>query len=203
MSVNEVSWAPRATQRSIKRLYENEASGLLDAEIVDDVGLTLLLRCESILQVDRAVRCGIISCPRCQHGKQTEFRRGEDDLQCPECGWAATWKDYWRTFKGQQLNAGGAGAFFREYTETYPRARSPKEKVLIIDRLIHAFHFNTGGLPSRAACANLIEGKLSTVIQFLDRLSAGEDQSELRKTRAEWRESVAAIRTRNAKGSSG
>ena len=195
-------WAPRVSQRAIRRLYESEASGLLDEEIVDDVGVSLLLRCESILQIAQAVVDGQVGCPRCEgSGKRTTFpREGEAPLLCPVCGWTMTWDAYWRTFKGQQLNAGGAASFFRDYVEAYPRSRSYQEKVIAIDRLIHAFHHNVSGIPCRAACVNLIQGKLSTVIQFLDELSSGEPGSDSTRTRNEWRHIVGAIRDRNASG---
>lgn len=109
-----------------------------------------------------------------------------------------TWDEYWKTFKGQQLNAGGAASFFRDYVDAYPRSRSHQAKALAIDRLIHAFHHDVSGIPCRAACVNLIQGKLSTVIQFLDELSAGEPGSDFTRTRDEWRHMVGAIRARNA-----
>ena len=123
MGVEEVSWAPRVSQRAIRKLYESEACGLLDKEVVDDVGMTLLLRCEDILQIDQAVAYGVITCPRCErNGTSTTFQRnGDEPLQCPTCEWSITWQDYHRTFKGQQLSAGGAGPFFREYVESYPK----------------------------------------------------------------------------------
>jgi hypothetical protein len=71
---------------------------------------------------------------------------------------------------------------------------------LAIDRLTHAFHHNVSGMPCRAACVNLIQGKLSTVIQFLDELSSGEPGSDSTRTRNEWRHIVGAIRDRNASG---
>lgn len=151
MDVEEVSWAPRVSQRAVRRLYESEACGLLDKELVDEVGIALLLRCEDILQIDQAVAYGVIVCPRCKRkGILTTFRRDKDEpLRCPRCPWSITWQAYHRTFKGQQLSAGGAGPFFKEYVESYPRARSYAKKILVIDRLIHAFHFNAAGSPPR------------------------------------------------------
>ena len=110
-----------------------------------------------------------------------------EPLECPACAWSTTWQAYHRTFKGQQLSAGGAGPFFRQYAESYPRARSYSKKVLLIDRLIHAFHCNAAGVATRAACVNLIEGRRSSVVRFLDELSAGETNPKLLRNRDEWR----------------
>jgi len=47
----EVHWAPPVSKEKIRRLYESDASGLRDDELLDDVGITLYLRCKSILTV--------------------------------------------------------------------------------------------------------------------------------------------------------
>ena len=47
----EVRWTPRATKRQIRRLYESDARGLLDENLLDEVGVQLCLRCENIMTV--------------------------------------------------------------------------------------------------------------------------------------------------------
>lgn len=70
--------------------------------------------------------------------------------------------------------------------------------MLAIDRLIHAFHFSMKDrpeLPTRPACVNLIEGKLTDVIQFLNGLSFGEmNRPELLATRSEWEGNLEEMR---------
>jgi hypothetical protein len=57
-------WAPRLPQRLVARLYETDARGILDEELIDEVGYGLLARVESILTATEASR-GRVRCPRC------------------------------------------------------------------------------------------------------------------------------------------
>lgn len=190
----EVRWAPRISKDSVRRLYESEARGMLDGELLDDVGVALLLRCQSILDVHEAKR-GRVRCPRCDRAgrrtiiERTPGRGHTDVMACPACGWSILWREYLRTFKRRQLNSGGAVKAFETYVSDCPRARTPREKMLLVDRLIHEFHCSSRDEPgraTRAVGANLIKGKLDDVIEFLDRLSAGP--GDRKRTRDDWRE---------------
>lgn len=198
----EVHWSPRVRKNSIRRLYESDAKGVLDEELVDDVGISLFARCQDILTVDEA-RKGRIRCPRCRgEGRDTVFDRPrhvdgdvrDQVLRCPLCGWRTTWGQYQRTFQRRQLNLGGARAFFEGYVREYPKARTARVKMLAIDRLIHGFHFSLlqdPGRPTRPAGVNLIEGRLTDVVQFLDALSYGPHlPPEVEAQRTRWRELV-------------
>ena len=99
--VDEIKWAPRVPKRKIRNLYESEASGLLDEDFLNDVGLSLYLRCESILTVGQAQR-GEVLCPRCQNsGYRSAItrrsHRNEEMLKCPKCSWHTTWGAYFKT----------------------------------------------------------------------------------------------------------
>jgi hypothetical protein len=201
-----VRWAPRIPKRKLRRLYESDAKGLLDEGLLNDVGISLLLRCESILTVARARR-GEVKCPQCAEADNEtwiERSRGNGDprdqaLACPRCGWRITWGEYARSFKRAQLNAGGAVEAFESYARDYPAARTPQMRFVAVDRLIHAFHYSLRsrpGLPTRPAGVNLIEGKLGDVIQFLDELTYGESSApESVQTRAAWQAEMARYHT--------
>jgi len=121
---SEIQWSPRVPKRKIRRLYESDAKGLLDDELLDDVGITLLLRCRDILIIDEA-KHGRVKCPRCAKQRQhTIIERppgtGKGDardqvLTCPNCGWQITWGEYALSYKRKQLNAGGATKAFEAY----------------------------------------------------------------------------------------
>ncbi len=190
---DELDWGPRVPKHKIRRLYEADAQGIVDQDLLDDVGTTLWVRCRSILTI-YAAQHGRVACPRCQRRGQVsvimrEPRSGDprdEVLTCPACGWTITWGDYNGSYKRKQLNPGGAVTAFRHYLETYPRLRRPREKMLAIDRLIHEFHFSLRArpdLPTRPVAVNLIQGKLTDVEAFLDALSAGPDlPAEVRAT---------------------
>lgn len=195
---DEITWAPRVSKEMIRRLYESDARGLLDEELLDEVGIALYLRVRSILDVAEAKR-GRVRCPRCDaRGRETIIERPprasgdvrDGVIACDVCGWQVTWGDYSRSFRRRQLNAGGAVSAFDAYLQRYPLARTPKERLLAIDRLIHAFHYSLTGrpdLPSRPVGVNLIEGRLTDVIAFLNALTYGDASSpDLREGRERW-----------------
>jgi len=74
----EIRWASRVPKRKIRELYDSEASGLVDGDLLDDVGISLYLRCESILAVGQAQRgqvLGMSACPPPTDGQTCELLR--------------------------------------------------------------------------------------------------------------------------------
>ncbi len=47
-------WAGRVSRHKIVKLYKTDARGIVDPELIDEVGTWLLLRCESILMATEA-----------------------------------------------------------------------------------------------------------------------------------------------------
>jgi hypothetical protein len=201
---SEIRWSPRVPKWKIRRLYELDARGILDEELLDDVGFTLLLRCRDIVTIDEARR-GRVKCPRCAtQRKRTIIERtyGEGDVRdevitCPECGWRITWGEYALSFKRKQLNSGGALTAFERYIRGFRAAQRPQQKMLAIDRLIHEFHYSLRAqpdLPCRPVGVNLIQGKLGDVVRFLDELTYGRQTTEgLEENRAARLEEMAKI----------
>ncbi|MBI3947583.1 MAG: hypothetical protein HY321_16795 [Armatimonadetes bacterium] len=181
-------WAPRVPQALIRRFYEADAQGICDEDLINEVGYALLARCESFITANRA-REGELPCPWC--GGTV---RGEEILRCP-CGWELPWADYFRTIQHKQLS--GAEPVleqFRSFVARFPPAPALKERVLLIDRLVHGFHvyLRTGGV-TRPVAVNLIEGRLSEVVTFLDSLAYGEGGTPgLSATKSEWDEGIRA-----------
>jgi hypothetical protein len=130
-------------------------------------------------------------------GKETVIQRvrakgdpRDEVITCPECGWQVTWGEYAATYKRKQLNIGGAEGAFAAYVQSYEAARTPKAKMLAIDRLIHEFHYSLRDrpwLPTRSVGPNLIQGKLTDILQFLDELTYGPDTAqEMQEQRTDW-----------------
>jgi hypothetical protein len=59
-----VRWAPRVASAKIHKLYQTDALGIVDEELIDLVGVALFARCQSILTVTEAA-AGRVACPRC------------------------------------------------------------------------------------------------------------------------------------------
>jgi len=195
----DVCWSPRVPKWKVRRLYQLEARGIYDDELLDDVGWTLYLRCRDILTIRDALN-GTVKCPRCAQARHTtlilrQTQAREEVLLCPTCGWHLTWYEYHETFKREQLNPGGAVEAFAVFVHDFDAARTSQAKMLAIDRVIHAFHYSLRvqpDLPTRPAGVNLIEGKLTDVVQFLDELSGVENSPAIQQTDAEWRANFTA-----------
>jgi hypothetical protein len=196
----EVRWPRRVPKQLIRRLYEHDARGIVDAEAIDRVGWMLHERCRAILVVEEARR-GRVLCPRCERAGVVSHALRDPDrdapFTCGSCGWSTTWREYASTYKRRQLNLGGAGPAFRRFVEEYPRLGDPRERMLAIDRLIHAFHYSLRerpDVPTRAAGVNVIEGKLSDVVAFLDSLAYSEASAcGTGETRRAWRRELDAL----------
>lgn len=199
---DRIKWAPKVPQRKIRRLYELEAKGIIDEELIDEVAYALYARCESILTVTEASR-GRVKCPVCGNiilRKVLGNGSRDEILECDRCSWRITWGDYHKTYNKKQLHGGNAVEIFRNFVKTLPRAARPQEKMLLIDRLLHEFHtFHKGNSVyyTRPVAANLIEGTMTEVIRFLDELTYGaESPTERRTVKETWRRRLKLRRCR-------
>lgn len=171
--ISPIQWAPKVKQDKLRRLYVSDASGIRDEELVNDVGLDLYLRCQSILDVTAAVK-GAVRCHGC--GALIEHHQ-EPMLCCSACGWRVVWKDYQRSYREKQLFGGAALPFFQAYVAQFRIEASYREKMLAIDELIHQFHWyqkadQLSPQAVRPTAANLIVGRgMREVLAFLDSLT--------------------------------
>ncbi len=174
-------WAPRVRPEKLRRLYRDEARGILDESLLDDIGTTLFCRCRDILIVSDAAE-GRVRCARC--GEVIARHRDVPNAQiaCPVCGWSVIWSDYLKTYRHHELYARGIEDAIREFMTGWERARSPREKMRLIDRLIHVWHWETrrDKQTGRPAAVNLIEGSRRQVLAFLDELGS-ENLRQYRK----------------------
>ena len=190
----DVVWSPRVSKWKLRRLYQRVAEGIWDDELIDDVGMTLFMRCRDILRIHRAKSERVVTCPQCDRSGTLSLvprpRDRESPICCPICGWSMTWLAYQRTFKRRQLNPGGAVVYFQTFVDGYPKARTPRGKLLAIDRVIHAFHYSLKDQPdlaTRPAGVNLVEGKLTDVAALLDELSGLDLPPRMQEESRTWR----------------
>ncbi len=180
-------WAPRVRQDRIRRLYEQDARGIADEDLINNVGYALLSWCQSFLAATAAVQ-GQALCPVCE---RTVLHTGlrEALLECT-CGWSLTWKDYFATIQHKQLSgAEPVVQLFQHFVTGFSAARSPREKLILIDQLLHGFHWYHHHGYTQPVAVNLIEGKLADVIAFLDRLTYGTASTiGIHQTFTEWME---------------
>jgi hypothetical protein len=205
MTINnraEIKWAPKVSLSNIRRLYLQEARGLCDDDLIDEVGTSLYSRCESILEFTEAT-CGRVRCKRCaQVGIisliERQTRKPGELVKCPACGWQVRWRVYVSEAEktGGNLHAGNAGNAFERFVKTYPHYQTGREKILAIDLLIHEFHWmllkeNQDGrtsVPHKPAGLNLLQGSTNQILEFLNLLTYGENTApELLVNREWWR----------------
>lgn len=186
-NLEKIRWAPRLSQARLWQLYQSDARGLLDEELLAEVGFTLLQRCTSI---DRVTR-GEVECPRCGQvfavREPGQWGERAGSLPCPaSCGWSTTREVYHASWRHRDLLAVKAFSPLVAYLRDYPKAGTPQARMLCIDCLIHAFHWDAElDLPNRAFANNLIEGKFEDVVALLDRLSAVDPAAK-----QHWRETI-------------
>ena len=191
------TWAGRVPRRKIAELYKKDALGIRDEDLIDEVGIGLLVRIREIFRA-RDANSGLARCPICRRGIAHDFDKAFL-LRCESCNWELTWAEYQESFRGKHLIAAGMTAFLKEYLEKYRVAKSPQQKMILIDTLIHRYHWELEGGLTGPGARDLIGGKPKEVIDFLNQLSYGtKSNPEILATRQEWLDKVRASRAQHA-----
>ena len=167
--------ARRVSRLQIERFYRTCGEGTFDDTIIDDLGIALYARCQSML--------GNMTCPECGE----PLTRRERSLACPECDWTCAWDDFRRTPAGKHLSPGRMEPFVSGFVRAYSATKTTGEKIVLIDTLIHRFHgeMESGNKPG---AYNLIEGEMTDVAAFLDRLTYGDNMpADATERKARWR----------------
>ena len=182
-------WSGRIPRHKIAELYKKDALGICDEVLIDDVGISLLVRIEHIFRA-RQANSGLACCPLCRREIPHDFDPAFL-LRCESCNWELVWAEYQKSFQGKHLIASGMTSFLKEYVEKYRVARSPQAKLILIDTLIHRYHWELEGGLTGPGARDLIGGKTSEIIDFLNHLSYGaKSSSEILSTRQEWLDKV-------------
>lgn len=185
-------WAPRVSRHKVARLYAQDAKGIHDEELVDEVGYALYSRVESCLVATGAMQ-GTITCPCCGEVFKKQMGRPKktdppEILVCPSCDWRLPWADYHDTYRKKRMGSARLADAFGEYLSGFRRARTYQEKMTQIDILIHRYHGELQDNPGGPGTANLIGGKMSDIAEFLDQLAYGDHSSPgLAERRERWR----------------
>jgi ribosomal protein L37AE/L43A len=180
-TIARIRWAARLEPSLLRRLYELDARGIQDVELCDAVGSALFARCETFERVRR----GEVVCPACG-SVFAVARAGESHCPGSGCAWRTTHASYWKSVSDHYAFTGRAVAAFADFHARYPGARSYREKLVLIDQLIHGFHLSEQAAPVKSIASKLLQGNKKDVVRFLDELSARDPRAK-----DEWRRIVA------------
>jgi hypothetical protein len=185
-----ISWEPKVRPQKIRRLYQRYAAqGIVDEDQIDDVGYALYCRCKAIWCVTE------LRCPECKAKLDTDKLGRYSIYNCPGCGWRVTKRRFRSSYKRKRLVGGSAYPAFQRFLKDFESAKDPHQKMLAIDRLIHAFHGDYQGSRARlrrTACSSVLEGDDESLAQMLDELAYGDNvPPEMLAQRDMWRAKVA------------
>jgi hypothetical protein len=165
--MEKISWSTKIRQAKIRQIYQNDASGLVDEALVEELGFSLLQRCLCVGLVTHRE----MECPRCgtifKLHEQGIWRLQPGVRTClaPGCGWETTAEQWHESWKHRDFLGTSAQPAIQTYLHDYPLAHTTRERMLCIDQLIHSFHISLRtGKSSRSFANNLNE---------LTRLSSG------------------------------
>jgi hypothetical protein len=147
------------------QLYRRDSLGIQDTELMDKVGGRLYARCLDILDTsDSRVRC-----PVCQTRFEVQWMGlpAERQARCAGCGWSISAGEFHARFEHQDLLGTNARPAFASFVADFPRAHSYWQRMLVVDRLVHAVHVS-----GNTVVRNLIEGRPRQVLSILDSLAA-------------------------------
>lgn len=167
-----IRWAPRVPMDWIQRLYERDAQGIVDDELLDKVGYRLYDRCCDSIAVSETVQ-GRFTCLACRSNATVT----DDVIRCDSCEWTCSITDFRSAFRHMELNADTT--FMKIFVRSWRAARTAGEKMFAINDVIHRWHHETKlaqkGAVGRPVGVNLIEGSRKRVTLFLDRLTEGAE----------------------------
>ncbi len=169
---NRYRWLPKVTRRDLIRLYSADSKGLPDEELVDEIGFTLYARCVQGRDTWLDIEAGQLKCHHCK--SMLNYKKGL--MQCA-CGYQYLFRDYMRSFRKENMPSGAATHIFNAFITDWEKAYDYRQKMRLIDNLIHEFHINlTSGVKGRFVGINLIEGTKKQISDLILTLAYGENK---------------------------
>lgn len=176
MVEERITWAPRVRMSSIFALYEKLAHGLRDEKLIDEIAYALYLRCQSIIDVTEASH-GKVRCQKCGSLIIRKTHQKDELLRCEKCDWNTDWQTFFKSYHRKQLTGGLGYQVFIDFVERYPKCSNVRDRLFLIDWIIHQCHVavTDRGSYLRPVAVNLIKGKMSQLIPFLENLPLAPD----------------------------
>lgn len=170
--------ARKVAPQKARRLFAGDAQGRLDEELLDDVAFGLYSRCASLLEAG-GLDPAQVAPPRVR-GVVQRPAEWEGFVKRQRYTWEITWQDDFEAYHRRPLDAGGDVEVMAYYVSRLPLARSPREKMLLVNRLLYecAHSLRTPAPPDAPPLAlRLLQGTRDSVRAALDELFFGSGDS--------------------------
>ncbi len=188
--IDKFRWAKRVARRDIQRLYDSDARGMLDEDLLNEVHFGIYARVCDMFEVYEAQQFGRVTCRHCRTPVPQPFQMGSQNksnaLECEECGWKVTCGELYQSYTGKSMLPGSVVELFRTYLERFPGARTPRQKLLLVDWLIHQFHVMQG-VARMPVGQNVIRGSTKQVCELIEALAYGPGNTKGLSAVEEWR----------------
>jgi hypothetical protein len=116
-------------------------------------------------------------------------------VPCPVCNWAVTPHDWHKSWEHRDLN--GNCPEFERYVDRWPKARTARDRMLLIDAAVHALHVSSrSDLPGNFAARNFLEGSRPKIVALLDELAHGPGSQVADGARERWKRAREQYRAR-------
>jgi hypothetical protein len=159
-------WPDKVSRNDLRRLYQSNAAGRTDTELLEEIGATIAVRCMQAKHIYDLMEQGKILCTSCG-----EILSGRGVLTCG-CGLNYTYHAYRKAFREDNMPRGAASRTFDLFVADWENTRTMESKMRLIDNLIHAFHIAAiSGKQGRPVGVNLISGTKTQVIALIEELS--------------------------------
>lgn len=172
---NKFNWCKKVSRSDLFRLYQGEAKGLLDEDLLEDIGLTFYTRCTQAKEARELMEKGHMLCLHCGAvlgvGIERQAVLGNEPVYC-ECGYSYTYREYRRSCNAVNMPGGRATPKFEGFIKEWTLCKDASQKMMQIDRLIHECHVTLmSGAQGRSVCINLIEGSLKQIADLIVKLA--------------------------------
>ena len=173
--LNKFSWVPALPPDKLRRLYRSSAGGMLDQDLLDDVGILLYMRCRQGTEEYALLRSGRLKCHHCG-----AVLPREDGLMVCGCGYQYTFRAYNNSFNDHHMPGGNATHIFAEFVEKWPDAQTDSAKMNLIDWMVHQCHISmASGLRLRSVLKNLIDAPQRTAEKLVLELAYGDAENSI------------------------
>ena len=117
---------------------------------------------------------------------QMGTRNKQKILKCEKCGWQVTNGEFYKSYTGKSLLPGSVVDIFEGYLDRFSKARTPSQKMLLIDWLIHQFHVMQD-VAQKPVGQKVIQGTADQVRALIETLAYGPGNTQGLSSLAAWR----------------